>query len=173
MATNTSITVQFITPEDEVDEDGNIVQSISAELDAERNDNQTQFLFGTTAYFKTFRVPADLNIELIESAGVLRSFLYSGTDEIEDEAVTFTMSNTGSVSRPIAGGSFSSEWVGQAPTPVATPTVNGSQVRLNREALGVLFCNYNSNYNGHSIYLEQPTPSRSPFPVLIYIRAAA
>jgi len=167
MATNTSITIQFVTPDDQLDDDGNVVQSISVELDADRNAGRSQFMWGDIAYFKTYRVPADLSIQLAESAGTLSTFIYAGTDNIENEQMVFSMSDNASPSKPIATGTFESEWFGRAPEPSVTVTENGGQVKLNRVSLGFLRASFNSNFDGHSITIgEQPF---SPYPIIVYI----
>lgn len=167
MAANTSITITFVTPDDQFDDDGNVVQSISVELDSVKNGGVSQFEFGMAAYFKTYRVPANLPIQLDQSDGTLAAFSYSGTDTIKNEQMMFAMTDSASPSKPISPGSFSYTWHGKPPAPSATATENGGQVKLNKISLGFIKASFSANFDGH--YLTLPPQEFSPYPVIIYI----
>jgi len=165
---STSITIQF-GDADAVDEEGNIVQTIKAELDASRNpEGRTTFPWGSTAYFKTFRVPSNLAIEMFSSHGTLNTFIATGTDTVTEEAIQFSMSDSASPAKPIVSGSFSSIWSGMAPAPQISPSANGNSVVLNRPSLGYVIASYQSRYDVHAITVPEMD---QPIAVIVYIRS--
>ena len=105
-----STTITFIS-EASLEDD---MATIVVELDDEKNEEvygeeKTQFLYGETAYFRIYKYPPEMSIQITASDGAVTDHT-SGTST-EEEDVTFANTNEGSLSKPSKGTSISANWI--------------------------------------------------------------
>lgn len=148
-----SITISFYS---EVAADG----SLNLDLDSEMNDDKTQFLYGVKAYFRVFKYPIDMVVELIKSDGTLAEE-GSGVSE-EEEMVMFVNTDTSSINKPLKS-IVSYEWFG---TSLGAISAEGNVIKSSISGVGVLKLTYESDFNRHSITIGEKESDE--YPVIVF-----
>ena len=158
---NTAITVTFVTEDEITDEDGNVYTSLQVELDSDRNDGETRFLFGSKAYYRIFKSPDTLVIIQTQSAGVITDE-GSGTEEVTSY-ITFANTNKGTLTYPLES-IVSAEWLGND---LGALSYIGNIVTSSQSGIGVLKVVYNAAFTRHAISVN--VDGVTEYAVLIYI----
>lgn len=155
-----SITISFCS---EVSEEG---QSLVMDLDEEENDEKTQFLYGTKAFFRVFKFPYTLSVELFKSDGTLAGE-GSGTADIE-ETITFANTDTASISKPGAS-LVSYSWLGNS---LGSVSIEGGTVKSSKVGVGVLRLVFRAPFDRHSVTLGEKEDI-DEYPVIIFALGTA
>jgi hypothetical protein len=158
---NTAITVTFVTEDELTDAEGNIYTSLQVELDSDRNEGETRFLFGSKAYYRIFKSPTDLVIAQTQSDGIITSEGV-GTEEIT-EYITFADTNKGTIGYPLDS-IVSAAWLGND---LGALSYVGNIVTASQTGVGVLKVVYNAIFTRHAISVN--VDGETEYAVLIYI----
>lgn len=158
---NAAITVTFVTEDELTDEDGNVYTSLQVELDSDRNEGETRFLFGSKAYYKIFKSPTDLIIVQTQSDGVITDE-GAGTEEVTIY-ITFANTNKGTLNYPLDS-IVSAEWLGND---LGALSYTGNIVTSSKSGVGVLKVVYNAIFTRHAISVN--ADGVTEYAVLIYI----
>lgn len=158
----TSLTVTFVTDVITDDSGTPINASIQVALDSVRNNDRTQFLYGSKAYFKVYSAPSDMSLQLIASDGTITEE-GSGTEDIDD-VVTFGNSDNGSVTYPVQS-IVASEWLGKS---LGAVHGEGNRVVSVNSGVGILDVTYRTPFRRYAISV--PTKDVDEYAVAIYIQ---
>lgn len=158
---NTAITVTFVTEDELTDEEGNVYTSLQVELDSDRNEGETRFLFGSKAYYKIFKSPTDLVIVQVQSDGVITDEGV-GTEEVT-EYITFANTNKATINYPLDS-VVSAEWAGND---LGALSYTGNVITSSQVGVGVLKVVYNVIFTRHAISVN--VEGVETYAVLIYI----
>jgi hypothetical protein len=154
---NTSITVTFVTDTEDVEENA----SIQVQLDSERNDDETIFLYGSKAYYQVLFSPSSLTISQIASDGEITEE-GSGITEFT-EYVIFSNSDEGSAQYPVSS-VVSAEWQGDG---LGALSYTGKIVKASKSGVGVLKLTYNAAFNRYAISVSDR--EETEYYVVVYI----
>jgi hypothetical protein len=141
---NQTITITFVS---ETGDGGGGAgnEIIQVELDSERNNGKTRFLFGEKAYFKIYKYPSTMRLTLDSTDGTIFDE-GSGTSD-EEELITFSNSNEGSADKPIKSVT-SSNWIGRS---LGSISAAGRTVTASQKGIGVLDFKYKADFIRKSI----------------------
>jgi hypothetical protein len=168
-----SVTITFISTED--DEESR--KKIIAELDAEMNDDATQFVYNTKAYFRVYTFPDKFVLTLTPTDGVISQEGSEDAEELE-AIVRFTttekdaeeaaeedkeITNESSVSKPVKK-ITSFEWFG---TNLGSISADGITITASKFGIGVCKINYTSNFRRYGIIVG--TKDEEEYPVIVWI----
>ena len=151
-----SISINFVTAEVAAGE------ALVVELDEEKNEDKTQFLYGEKAYFKVYKHPSAMQIEIVVSDGTVASE-GSGTSD-EEENIAFVNSTEGSASKPIKS-ITSSKWLGNS---LGSVSAEGTKVTASSEGVAVLKLNYKADYTSHALSLS--SKDEDSYTVVVFIQ---
>jgi hypothetical protein len=139
---------------------GKAPATLSMRLDAERNENKSEFAYGSTAYFQVFSWPSDMALDFAVSDGSL-SGAGSGTAELTED-VSFDDSDRGSTEAPILQ-ILSYRWLGRDLGPVTG--LGGNTLKAATSGLAMLRITYNADFKRYGLFLASKTEAE--WPVLI------
>lgn len=153
-----SITVSFTTEADAAA----AAAALIVELDADKNGDETQFIYGTKVYFRVYTYPVDMKIAIIESDGIITSE-GDGVSE-EEEDITFANTNEGSCSKPVKS-ITSSRWLGNS---LGAISAKGVKITMASEGVAILKLGYKSSFRRFALKLSGK--SDDSYTVLVYIQ---
>lgn len=158
MAT-TSTTITFST---ETSVEG---ASVDIDLDEEKNNGNSRFLYGTSAHFRVFKHPDSLNLTYFNSDGTL-SMGGDGTATLT-ETITFANVQEGSTRFAILG-IVSYNWFGNS---LGVPSAaGGKKVTVPTKGVGVLEIKYTAKFRAGS--LSVGFKPFEEYPVLVHVIGA-
>lgn len=143
-----SLTITFKTITSDAD--------IIIELDDERNNGKTEFMFGEKAYFKVFADPS-VNVSIRATDGTITN---EGTgQDVVEENLQFIDSNEATTSKPILSIS-SYEWLGNSLGTITKKDVKTLQAEktpdpLGDNGIGLLNVKYLSSFRRYAISVPQ------------------
>jgi len=152
--------------------DVNAQAQIWAWMDTEQNGDATEFPYGTTAYFRVARQPADLAVDVRTSSDAIGARL-SGPNAASDEiteTVTFNRDDEATVSYPIAE-IQTYEWMGNSLGAVTATGGTGIKAAIDDE-VGELSITYTYNYNRYGLMVPDKSPQNEEdaWPVLVSLK---
>ena len=171
---NSSLTISFNTTTGSTD------KILIIDLDDEKNDDRTTFLFGETVHFRVF---TDCDEVLFFPSEGSVSGTGSGTATVED-TITFTeppesaggsiSNNTASLNYPANEGSFSATVLGSGAGcgTISVDDVDAQQANASQAGPGVYIATYQSDYDSHSIdgpSVPEGWDSDLTYPVVIVV----
>jgi len=135
---------------------------ITAEMDDEKNQGKTCFLYGEKIYFRVITIPKDMNIRLEPSDGSVSN---EGTGYFEyEEDVQFANTNEANTQYPIDS-IVSSEWLGNSLGSISV--VGDNIIRATESGVAILRLKYGVTYRS---YAATVGPRDYPeYSVLVYI----
>ena len=146
--------------------------SLTIELDAERNSDKTSFSYGQKCYFRIYGASLD-SLIVSATAGTIKSEgMY--TSDRDSENIQFIDDHEYEFSYPI-NGVTSFEWFGQNLGAVTKTSSTAIQCEIapdpTLKKIGLAAVVVSAQYALYSITL--PTQTKSEFPVLIDVRTAS
>jgi hypothetical protein len=153
-AVKASLTITYNLKEDA---DPDAVTGIWMELDDELNtpdgetEPKTRFPFGEPVYFIVFYTDNIESVSVVASEGAVSGVGLRSIEKTED--ITFAGTKTGSISLPASGG-VSAQWRGAGSSPAVS--VSGTNIVLNRDAIGILTVTYTASGTGYSHVMSMP-----------------
>jgi hypothetical protein len=151
-----SINITFVTAEVAAGE------SLVVDLDADMNDDKSQFEYGEKAYFRIFAYPDSMIITVEKSDGTITSE-GSGEAEVEEDIV-FANTNTATSSKPVKS-IVSQEWLG---TSLGSVSATGTKITASQEGVAVLKLTYKADFERRALSL--PTQDEDEYTVVIFIQ---
>lgn len=150
-----SINITFVTSEVAVGE------ALVVELDAEKNENKTQFLYGEKAYFRVYTYPESMPITITESDGNI-TLEGSGTSE-EEEQIIFPKTKEGLCSKPVKS-ITSSKWFGNS---LGSVSAEGTKISVPSEGVAVLKLKYKADFKRYALSLT--SKDEESYTVIVYV----
>lgn len=151
-----SISISFVTSEVAAGE------ALVVELDAEKNEDKTQFLYGEKAYFRVYTYPGDMDLTITESDGTI-TLEGSGESE-EEEDIAFANVSEGSCSKPVKS-ITSSKWLGNS---LGSVSAEGTKITTSKEGVAVLKLKYKADFRRYALSLS--TKEEDSYTVIVYIQ---
>ena len=135
---------------------------ITAEMDDEKNQGKTCFLYGEKIYFRVITIPKDMNIRLESSDGSVSN---EGTGYFEyEEDVQFANTNEANTQYPIDS-IISSEWLGNSLGSISV--IGDNTIRTTESGVAILRLRYGVTYRS---YAATVGPRDYPeYSILVYI----
>lgn len=154
------VTITFVVAPD--------IEAVYAELDDDRNDDKTQFVYDEKAYFKVFTTPANLSINLTSTDGSI-TFEGNGEEDIE-ELLVFTETEEGeenqvTVTRPITS-LISTDWLGNS---LGALSVEENVITASLLGIGVCKVTYRTSFRRYALYLSER--DEDTYTVIVLIRS--
>jgi hypothetical protein len=150
-----SISITFVTKEVAAG------KALVVDLDAEKNEDKSQFLYGEKAYFRIFTYPENMKIAIIESDGNITTE-GNGLFE-EEENIVFANVSEASCSKPISS-IKSSKWLGESLGAIA---VEGNKIKASSKGVAILKLKYTASFRRYGLQLGGR--SDDSYTVLVYI----
>ena len=150
-----SINITFVTKEVAAGE------ALVVELDDEKNEDKTQFLYGEKAYFRIYTYPENMSITITESDGDI-TLEGSGISE-EEEQIMFPNTKEGSCSKPVKS-LVSSEWLGNS---LGSVSAEGTKISVSSEGVAVLKLKYKANFRRYALSLS--SKDEESYTVIVYV----
>lgn len=151
-----SISITFVTEKVAAGE------ALVVELDTEKNDDKTQFLYGEKAYFKIYTFPEDMVLVVTPSDGDI-TLEGSGESE-EEEVVLFTNVSESSCSKPVSS-ITDSKWLG---TSLGSVSAVGQKITVSSEGVAVLNLEYKAKFRRYALSLSEK--EEDEYVVIVYIQ---
>ena len=151
MTTHTSVSLDIL----ESCADVGLNCSLTWELEDDDNDNPNCYLIGTSYLIRLYEHPGDLDVLAFNTNGAI-SYLEDITEEIEDEYIIFSGSQTQNLSKP-AYSNFSFSLIGSAygvdgtilDSINFTITLETKQIMANVPCYAVIRVNYSTQYSSY------------------------
>ena len=156
-----SVSITFVTKEPDGGPDGTDA-ALVVELDAEKNEDKSQFLYGEKAYFRIYTYPGNMGITITESDGNVTSE-GSGKSE-EEEDIVFTDANEGSCSKPVSS-IISSKWLGNS---LGSVSAEGTKITVSSKGVAVLKLKYKASFRRYALSLS--AKSEDSYTVIVYVQ---
>lgn len=151
-----SISISFVTASVAAGE------ALVVELDAEKNEDKTQFLYGEKAYFRVYSYPGSMAVTITESDGTITSE-GSGTSD-EEEDITFANTKEGSCSKPVKS-IASSKWLGNS---LGSVSAEGTKITASSEGVAVLKLGYTASYKSYALSLS--AKDEDSYTVVVFVQ---
>ena len=135
---------------------------INVEMDDEKNQGKTCFLYGEKIYFRVFTSPKDMKIRLESSDGSISN---EGTGYFEyEEDIQFPNTNEANTQYPI-NSIISQDWLGNS---LGSILVSGdTAIRTSETGVAILKLKYNVVYRSYAATVR--TRNYDEYPILVYI----
>jgi len=134
---------------------------INVEMDDEKNQGKTCFLYGEKIYFRVFTNPKDMNIRLESSDGSISN---EGIGYFEyEEDVQFPNVNEANVQYPIDS-VISQDWLGNS---LGSISISNTTIRTEETGVAILKFRYYVSYRSYAITIGPK--DYDEYPVLVYI----
>ncbi|MCD6124284.1 hypothetical protein J7J62_03830 [bacterium] len=134
---------------------------INVEMDDEKNQGKTCFLYGEKIYFRVFTNPKNMNIRLESSDG---SIFNEGTGYFEhEEDIQFANVNEANTQYPIDS-VISSNWLGNS---LGSISVSDTIIRTSETGVAILRLKYGVIYRSYAVSVGPR--DYDEYPVLVYI----
>lgn len=151
-----SISISFVTEEVAAGE------ALVVELDADKNEDKTQFLYGEKAYFRVYRYPDSMTVTITESDGTITNEGSGSSDEEED--ITFANTKEGSCSKPVKS-ITSSKWLGNS---LGSVSAEGTKITASSKGVAVLKLGYTASYRSHALSLS--AKDEDSYTVVVFVQ---
>lgn len=151
-----SISISFVTAEVAAGE------ALVVELDDDKNDDKTEFLYGETAHFRIYKYPSDMEVTITQSDGSISSE-GGGTSE-EEEDIIFTDTDESSCTKP-AKSIISSNWLGNS---LGSVSAEGTKISVSSKGVAVLRLKYKTEYTGRGLSLGGQ--GEDSYTVIVYVQ---
>jgi len=134
---------------------------INVEMDDEKNQGKTCFLYGEKIYFRVFTNPKDMNIRLESSDGSISN---EGTSYFEyEEDVQFPNVNEANTQYPIDS-IISQDWLGNS---LGSISISNTTIRTSETGVAILRLRYGVLYRSYAVTVGPK--DYDEYPVLVYI----
>ena len=153
-----SISIVFVTKEVAAGE------ALVVDLDKEKNEDKTQFVYGDRAYFRIYTYPEDMELIITESDGHVSS---QGSGESEEEAfIVFKDTSEGSCSKPVST-LISSKWLGNS---LGSISIEGTKITASSKGVAVLKLKYKADFRRYALGLS--SKGEDTYTVVVYIQGS-
>ncbi len=134
---------------------------INVEMDDEKNQGKTCFLYGEKIYFRVFTSPKDMNIRLESSDG---SIFNEGTDYFEyEEDIQFPNTNEANTQYPVDSVIWD-DWLGNS---LGSISISNTTIRTSKTGVAILKLRYRVSYRSYAITVGPR--NYDEYPILVYI----
>ena len=134
---------------------------INVEMDDEKNQGKTCFLYGEKIYFRVFTNPKDMNIRLESSDGSISN---EGIGYFEyEEDIQFPNVNEANTQYPIDS-IVSQDWLGNS---LGSISISNTAIRTSETGVAILKLRYRVSYRSYAVTVGPR--DYDEYPVLVYI----
>ena len=150
-----SITITFVAI------DPRAGDSLVLELDSEKNDEETEFAYGTKAYFRAYTYPTSMSLEMTPTDGTITSEGSGSSDE--EDFVSFVDTNEASLSKP-CNTLTSTSWLG---TSLGSVSILGDKITVSTKGTGVLKVVFKGSFRRYGLTLNER--DEDSYPVIVFV----